>query len=100
MGMNSSQDLPDKTLQFIRDHQLMDEAVQPMTGSPLLVVKGPLLTRIVVDCITALDGQNYSVMFVGTGKIEHTVRGKRGGSFKCKVTHADTFPYFKLMFRP
>lgn len=66
MGMNSSQDLPDKTLQFIRDHQLMDEAVQPMTAGPLLVVKGPLLTRIVVDCIMALDGQNYSVMFVGT----------------------------------
>lgn len=70
MGMSSSQDLPDKTLQFIRDHQLMDEAVQPVTGGPLLVMKGPLLTRIVVDRVLALDGQNYTVMFVATGKIE------------------------------
>ncbi|XP_075907719.1 semaphorin-4E-like [Nelusetta ayraudi] len=67
MGITSSLDLPKKTLTFIKDHPLMDEAVQPMTGGPLLVVKGPLLTRIVVDCIMALDGQNYTVMFVGTG---------------------------------
>lgn len=73
MGMSSSLNLPDKTLQFIRDHQLMDEAVQPVAGGPLLVMKGPLLTRIVVDCIMALDRQKYTVMFVGTGKIEHTL---------------------------
>ncbi|XP_075895628.1 semaphorin-4E-like isoform X3 [Nelusetta ayraudi] len=56
----------DQTLQFLQKHQLMDEAVQPMTGGPLLIVKGPLLTRIVVDSIMALDGKNYTVMFVGT----------------------------------
>lgn len=65
---NSAQDLGDKTLSFIKDHQLMDEGVKPMTDGPLLVVKGPLLTRIVVDRIVALDGQSYNVMFVGTGK--------------------------------
>ncbi|KAM7410239.1 hypothetical protein PAMA_001606 [Pampus argenteus] len=66
MGMNRSLDLPDKTLQFIRDRPLMDEAVRPLTGSPLLVKKGVLLTRIVVDSVLALDGQNYAVMFIGT----------------------------------
>ncbi|XP_075898388.1 semaphorin-4E-like [Nelusetta ayraudi] len=66
MEITSSLDLSEKSLEFIRAHPLIDETVQPMAGGPLLVVKGPLLTRIVVDCIMALDGQNYSVMFVGT----------------------------------
>ncbi|XP_029286341.1 semaphorin-4E [Cottoperca gobio] len=66
MGMNRSLDLPDKTLQFIRDRPLMDEAVRPLTGGPLLVKRGALLTRIVVDSVLALDGQRYAVMFIGT----------------------------------
>lgn len=69
MGMNRSLDLPDKTLQFVRDRPLMDEAVHPLTGGPLLVKRGPLLTRIVVDSVLALDGQRYAVMFIGTGKL-------------------------------
>ncbi|KAG7513884.1 hypothetical protein JOB18_019409 [Solea senegalensis] len=66
MGMNRSLDLPDKTLQFIRDRPLMDEAVRPLTGRPLLIKRGALLTRIVVDSTLALDGQKYAVMFIGT----------------------------------
>ncbi|KAM9848737.1 semaphorin-4E isoform 1-T3 [Aulostomus maculatus] len=66
MGMNRSLDLPDKTLQFIRDRPLMDEAVRPLTGGPLLVKRGALLTRIVVDNVQALDGETYAVMFIGT----------------------------------
>lgn len=66
MGMNRSLDLPDKTLQFIRDRPLMDEAVRPLTGGPLLLKRGPLLTRIVVDSVRALDGKTYNVMFIGT----------------------------------
>lgn len=73
MGITSSLNLPKRTLEFNRNHPLMDEAVQPMTGGPLLVVKGPLLTRIVVDSIMALDGQTYTVMFVGMGKLESTM---------------------------
>ncbi|XP_029005186.1 semaphorin-4E [Betta splendens] len=65
MGMNRSLDLPDKTLQFIRDRPLMDEPVRPLTGGPLLVKRGALLTRIVVDSVLALDGQSYAVMFIG-----------------------------------
>lgn len=69
MGMSRSLDLPDKTLQFIRDRPLMDEAVRPLTGGPLLIKKGAMLTRIVVDSVTALDGETYPVMFTGTGKL-------------------------------
>lgn len=67
MGMNRSLDLPDKTLQFIRDRPLMDEAARPLTGGPLLVKRGALLTRIVVDSVLALDGRRHAVMFIGTG---------------------------------
>lgn len=65
--MNRSLDLPDKTLQFIRDRPLMDEAARPLSGGPLLVKRGALLTRIVVDSVLALDGQRHTVMFIGTG---------------------------------
>lgn len=70
MGITSSLELPERTLKFIKNHQLMNEAVQPMTGGPLLVAEGPLLTRIVVDNVMALDGQTYTVMFVGTGRFD------------------------------
>ncbi|XP_068449183.1 semaphorin-4E [Clinocottus analis] len=66
MGMNRSLDLPDKTLQFIRDRPLMEEAVRPLTGGPLLVKRGALLTRVVVDSVPALDGRRHAVMFIGT----------------------------------
>ncbi|KAI7791369.1 semaphorin-4E [Triplophysa rosa] len=66
LGIERSLDLPDKTLQFIRDRPLMDDAVRPITGKPLLVNRGPSLTRLVVDHVTALDGQSYPVMFIGT----------------------------------
>uniref|UniRef100_A0A8C5G425 Si:ch211-129c21.1 n=1 Tax=Gouania willdenowi TaxID=441366 RepID=A0A8C5G425_GOUWI len=60
MGISHSLELPDKTLQFIRDYSLMHEAVRPLTGGPLLVKKGALLTQIVVDSVSALDGKKYS----------------------------------------
>ncbi|XP_020354565.1 semaphorin-4E-like [Oncorhynchus kisutch] len=66
LGMERSLDLPDKTLQFIRDRPLMDEAVRPLTGGPLLVKKGAMFTRLVVDNVLALDGERYAVMFIGT----------------------------------
>ncbi|KAG5275904.1 hypothetical protein AALO_G00125800 [Alosa alosa] len=65
-GMTRSLDLPDKTLQFIRDRPLMDDAVRPLTGTPLLLKRGAAFTRIVVDNVVALDGQTHPVMFIGT----------------------------------
>ncbi|XP_076838232.1 semaphorin-4E [Brachyhypopomus gauderio] len=65
-GFLKSLDLPDKTLQFIRDRPLMDQAVLPINERPLLVKKGPAFTRIVVARTTALDGSSHEVMFIGT----------------------------------
>ena len=71
--MTRSLDLPDKTLQFIRDRPLMDEAVSPLMGRPLLVRKGAMFTRIAVDTVRALDGETYPVMFIGTGETAVTL---------------------------
>ncbi|XP_041918636.1 semaphorin-4E [Alosa sapidissima] len=65
-GITSSLDLPDKTLQFIRDRPLMDQVIEPMNNRPLLVKKGAAFTRIVVASVVALDGATYHVMFIGT----------------------------------
>ncbi|XP_062336508.1 semaphorin-4E [Osmerus eperlanus] len=65
-GINSSLDLPDRTLQFIRDRPLMDQAVLPLGEEPLLVRRGPAFTRIIVHTTQALDGEKYHVMFIGT----------------------------------
>ncbi|XP_036411732.1 semaphorin-4E isoform X2 [Colossoma macropomum] len=65
-GFSRTLDLPDRTLQFIRDKPLMDQAVQPISDVPLLVRRGPEFTRIVVASATALDGSSYQVMFIGT----------------------------------
>uniref|UniRef100_A0A8C1XAM1 Semaphorin-1A n=1 Tax=Cyprinus carpio TaxID=7962 RepID=A0A8C1XAM1_CYPCA len=66
MGFTSSLDLPDKTLQFIKDKPLMDQAVKASEEKPLLVKRGTAFTRIVVATATALNGTSHQVMFIGT----------------------------------
>ncbi|XP_075758975.1 semaphorin-4E-like isoform X2 [Pelodiscus sinensis] len=66
IGYNTSLDLPDKILQFVRDHPLMDNAVNPIGDRPVLLKRGSNYTRIVVDRITGLDSKTYDVLFIGT----------------------------------
>lgn len=66
-NFSSSLSLPDKTLQFVKDHPLMDDSVTPTGNRPRLVKSGVNYTQIVVDRIQALDGTVYDVMFVSTG---------------------------------
>lgn len=65
-GITRTLDLPDRTLQFIKDRPLMDQAIQPIGGKPLLMRRGAPFTRIVVNQVQAADGAQYSVMFIGT----------------------------------
>ncbi|XP_074834462.1 semaphorin-4E-like isoform X3 [Carettochelys insculpta] len=65
-GYNTSLDLPDKILQFVRDHPLMDKTVNSVGDRPVLLKRGSNYTRIVVDRITGLDKKTYDVLFVGT----------------------------------
>ncbi|KAM6294807.1 homer protein homolog 3 [Aegotheles albertisi] len=66
IGYNASSDLPDKVLQFVRDHPLMDNPVNPIGNGPVLLKRGSDYTRIVVDRVIGLDKQTYDVMFLGT----------------------------------
>ncbi|XP_028986599.1 semaphorin-4E [Betta splendens] len=65
-GISQTLQLPDRTLQFIKDKPLMDQAIQPIGDKPLLVRKGAKFTRVVVDQVQAVDGGKYHVMFIGT----------------------------------
>ncbi|XP_072006881.1 semaphorin-4D isoform X2 [Engystomops pustulosus] len=68
MNYTSSLNLPDKTLQFVKDHPLMDDSVAPIGKRPKLVHQNVTYTQIVVDQVTALDGNTYDVMFISTDK--------------------------------
>ncbi|OXB82405.1 UNVERIFIED_CONTAM: hypothetical protein H355_009330, partial [Colinus virginianus] len=66
-GYNSSQDLPNSVLDFVKLHPLMFEEVQPAGGEPLLVKRSVAYSRLAVDRVQALDGRSYDVLFMGTG---------------------------------
>ncbi|KAJ7396629.1 Semaphorin-4G [Pitangus sulphuratus] len=66
-GYNSSQDLPNSVLDFVKLHPLMFEEVKPAGGEPLLVKKSVAYSQLAVDRVQALDGLSYDVLFMGTG---------------------------------
>ncbi|XP_027856405.1 semaphorin-4E-like [Xiphophorus couchianus] len=63
-GVRTSHDLPDSTLLFVMNHPLMEQVVTPITGKPLLVRSTAQFSRIVVDKVTSLDGEQHNVMFI------------------------------------
>uniref|UniRef100_A0A3B3ZGP5 Sema domain-containing protein n=1 Tax=Periophthalmus magnuspinnatus TaxID=409849 RepID=A0A3B3ZGP5_9GOBI len=65
-GINQTLDLPDQTLQFVKNRPLMDQVIQPVGGKPSLVRKGAMFTRIIVNQVRAEDNKTYNVMFIGT----------------------------------
>lgn len=60
--------LPDKTLQFVKDHPLMFNPVLPIGHVPRLTAKDVNYTQIVVERVTALDNNIYDVLFTTTGE--------------------------------
>ncbi|XP_023671119.1 semaphorin-4B-like [Paramormyrops kingsleyae] len=71
MGVTSSLQMPDKVLNFVKDHFLMDDVIR---GRPLLLKRGISYTQIAVDRVQALHGV-YDVLFIGTddGKLHKAV---------------------------
>ncbi|XP_010764303.1 semaphorin-4D isoform X2 [Notothenia coriiceps] len=67
-NISSSLHLPDKTLQFVKDHPLLEDPVLPIGNGPRLITKDVNYTQIVVERVRALDGKIYDVMFTGTDK--------------------------------
>lgn len=64
MKINSSLQMPDRVLNFIKDHFLMDSAVR---SQPLLLQTQMRYQQISVQRVKGLK-KTYDVMFLGTGK--------------------------------
>ncbi|XP_067096370.1 sema domain, immunoglobulin domain (Ig), short basic domain, secreted, (semaphorin) 3H isoform X1 [Osmerus mordax] len=64
---HSTREYPDDVIFFSRTHPLLQEAVLPLGGRPLLVRVGVhyKFSRLLVDRVEAVDGQ-YDVLFIGT----------------------------------
>ncbi|XP_070964107.1 semaphorin-3ab-like isoform X1 [Oncorhynchus clarkii lewisi] len=64
---SSTREYPDDVIFFSRTHPLLQEAVLPQGGRPLLVRVGVhyKFSRLLVDRVEAVDGQ-YDVLFIGT----------------------------------
>ncbi|XP_071371801.1 semaphorin-4D isoform X2 [Centroberyx affinis] len=67
-NISSSLHLPDKTLQFVKDHPLLEDPVLPIGNGPRLITKDVNYTQIVVERVHALDRNIYDVIFTGTDK--------------------------------
>ncbi|KAL6094573.1 sema4g [Pungitius sinensis] len=65
-GINSSRDLPDNILTFARRHPLMAGQVQPIGVRPLMFKRSVNYVKIVVHREPALDGNTYTLLFLGT----------------------------------
>nr|XP_021328352.1 semaphorin-4G [Danio rerio] len=65
-GINSSINLPDDVLHFVRRHPLMYRQILPQGQRPLLFRRNVDYTKIAVHTVTGLDGQIYHILFIGT----------------------------------
>lgn len=67
-SINTSRDLPDNVLTFARRHPLMAGQVHPVGLRPLMFKRSVNYVRIAVHKEPALDGNLYTVLFLGTGE--------------------------------
>ncbi|XP_063995901.1 semaphorin-1A-like isoform X1 [Diachasmimorpha longicaudata] len=67
--VNDSRTLPDITVNFVKTHPLMDDAVQSFFALPVLtkVSFNYRFTKVAVDPqVKALDGRTYDILYIGT----------------------------------
>lgn len=73
-GISSSLHMPDKVLNFVKDHFLMDSMIR---SQPLLLKRSVRYTQIAVHQVKAVH-KAYSVLFIGTddGKLHKAINAK------------------------
>ncbi|XP_044196971.1 semaphorin-4B-like [Thunnus albacares] len=71
MGIQSSLHMPDKVLNFVKDHFLMDSVIR---STPLLLKRSVRYTQIAVHKIQGME-RAYDVLFIGTddGKLHKAI---------------------------
>jgi plexin B len=57
--------MPDKVLNFVKDHFLMDSVIR---SQPLLLKRSVRYTQIAVHRVQAIN-KHYNVLFIGTGTV-------------------------------
>ncbi|KAG7468213.1 hypothetical protein MATL_G00140390 [Megalops atlanticus] len=74
MGIGSSLQMPDKVLNFVKDHFLMDSVIR---SQPLLLKRSVRYTQIAVHRVQALN-KAYDVLFIGTddGRLHKAINAK------------------------
>ncbi|MCL4144449.1 UNVERIFIED_CONTAM: hypothetical protein GTU68_014014 [Idotea baltica] len=87
--VKDSSTLPDVTLNFIKTHPLMDEAVPAFYGQPILMRtsyhSSGRFTAITVDPqVHTSDGKNYDILYIGTdaGKVLKAINTKSADSYE------------------
>lgn len=73
MGIHSSLHMPDKVLNFVKDHFLMDSVIR---SSPLLLKRSVRYTQIAVHKIQGME-RAYDVLFIGTGSAPFAAETER-----------------------
>lgn len=67
-GVSNSLHMPDKVLNFVKDHFLMDGVIR---SQPLLLKRNVRYTQIAVDRVQRGE-KAYHVLFIGTGTELHS----------------------------
>uniref|UniRef100_A0A3Q3F6Y1 Sema domain-containing protein n=1 Tax=Kryptolebias marmoratus TaxID=37003 RepID=A0A3Q3F6Y1_KRYMA len=78
-SINSSRDLPDSVLTFARRHPLVAKQVHPVGRTPLMFKRSVNYVKIAVHTEPALDGNLYTVLFLGTDGWLHRAVDVDGG---------------------
>ncbi|KTF77999.1 hypothetical protein cypCar_00028468 [Cyprinus carpio] len=98
-GINSSTNLPDDVLHFVRRHPLMYRQILPQKQRPLLFRRNVDYTKIAVHRVTGLDDQIYHVLFIGTDQVFHRSRSVMAGDdvlLQCELSSNLATPEWKL----
>lgn len=90
-GYNTTLDLPDNVLLFIRDHLLMANSINPIGGKPLLIRRDTLYTKITVQRDGPSNGPGSEVFYLGT-ETGHLHKAVKSGS---KVLVVEDYIIFK-----
>lgn len=87
--MNDSKSIPEKTLEFMKEHPFMDSAVNTMGGAPILIdtSNNGRFTAIAIDWQVLANLVYYDIIFVGTsdGRVLKAINSGKNGEIKSTV---------------
>jgi len=82
---NNTQAHNQKILTVIRDYPEIEDMISPVDETPLELPVHDHFTHLVADTVLAVNDEHYSVIYLGTGILNHG-----GGGCTDIVTSADT----------